>query len=101
MYNNRAPRVKKSKKMLEVEATLDEPLEDKLPQMINDAGLTETAKKLGVSKATLGYWLLKFGITVHRVALRPNETIKVVSDRGQGDVRTKTMSNNRGTWSSS
>ena len=50
--------------------------------MINENGLTATAKRLGVSKATLSYWLLKLGITLRRVALAPGETIEVkrVSD---------------------
>ena len=30
-----------------------------------------------VSKATLGYWLLKLGINVRRVALAPGETLEV------------------------
>ena len=36
-----------------------------------------TADELGVSKATLGYWLLKLGISVRRVALAPGETLEV------------------------
>jgi len=39
--------------------------------------LSATAEELGVSKATLGYWLLKLGINVRRVALAPGETLEV------------------------
>ena len=45
--------------------------------MVTEYGLTATADELGVSKATLGYWLLKLGINVQRVALAPGETIEV------------------------
>ena len=37
----------------------------------------ELAQEMGVSKATLGYWLLKLGINVRRVALAPGETLEV------------------------
>ena len=53
------------------------PLERLLPEMVNELGLSGTADELGVSKATLGYWLLKLGINVRRVALAPGETLEV------------------------
>ena len=53
---------RKSKKMIEVENKFKQPLEDMLPQMVTEYGLTASADQLGVSKATLGYWLLKLGI---------------------------------------
>ena len=68
---------KKTKKMLAVESKFDQPLEKMLPGMVTDMGLTATADHLGVSKATLGYWLLKLGISVQRIALAPGDTIKV------------------------
>ena len=40
-------------------------------------GISATAEELKVSKATLGYWLLKLGINVRRVALAPGETLEV------------------------
>ena len=45
--------------------------------MVNEKGLSTTAAEFGVSKATLGYWLLKLGINVRRVALSPGEAIEV------------------------
>ncbi len=68
---------RKTKKMAAVEEKLRQPLEKILPEMVTDQGLSATADELGVSKATLGYWLLKLGINVKRVALAPGETLEV------------------------
>ena len=74
--------VRKSSKMLTVEKRHRRELEDLLPEMVNEYGLTDTAKRLGLSKATLGYWMLKFQIRVERVALKPNEEIRIERIRG-------------------
>ena len=63
--------------MQRVEREHQRPLERLLPEMVNEIGLSSTAEGLGVSKATLGYWLLKLGINVRRVALAPGETLEV------------------------
>ena len=68
---------RKTKKMSAVEAKFHQPLERILPDMVTEQGLSATADELGVSKATLGYWLLKLGINVRRVALAPGETLEV------------------------
>ena len=68
---------RKTKKMLRVEERYQQPLEKMLPPLVTDQGLSATAEEIGVSKATLGYWLLKLGIDVQRVALAPGETIEV------------------------
>ena len=68
---------RKTKLMKRVEDEHQRPLERLLPEMVNELGLSETASELGVSKATLGYWLLKLGINVRRVALAPGETLEV------------------------
>lgn len=68
---------RKTKLMLRVEREFDQPLERLLPELVNDQGLTATADTLGVSKATLGYWMLKMGINVKRVALAPGEILEV------------------------
>ncbi len=68
---------RKTKLMQRVEREHQRPLERLLPEMVNERGLSTTADDLGVSKATLGYWLLKLGISVRRVALAPGETLEV------------------------
>ena len=68
---------RKTKKMVAVEERFHQPLEKILPEMVTEEGLSRTAEQLGVSKATLGYWLLKLGINVRRVALAPGETLEV------------------------
>ncbi|MAQ12305.1 MAG: hypothetical protein VYC59_12610 [Chloroflexota bacterium] len=68
---------RKTKLMQRVEKEFSRPLERLLPEKVNEVGLSGTAEELGVSKATLGYWLLKLGINVRRVALAPGETLEV------------------------
>jgi hypothetical protein len=68
---------RKTKLMQRVEKEFSRPLERLLPEKVNEVGLSATAEELGVSKATLGYWLLKLGINVQRVALAPGETLEI------------------------
>ena len=68
---------KKTKKLVAGEQKFGNDLEIMLPPLVTENGLSATADSLGVSKATLGYWLLKLGINVQRVALAPGETIEV------------------------
>ncbi len=68
---------RKTKKMAAVEDKFGQALESMLPEMVTERGLTATADYLGVSKATLGYWLLKLGINVRRVALAPGEVLEI------------------------
>ena len=68
---------KKTKMMADVEERFQRPLEEILPPLVTEQGLSATAEEIGVSKATLGYWLLKLGIDVQRVALAPGEYLEV------------------------
>lgn len=68
---------RKTKLMIKVEKEHGRELERLLPEKVNELGLSGTAEQLGVSKATLGYWLLKLGINVRRVALSPGEVLEV------------------------
>ena len=68
---------KKTTKMRSVERRIRRPLERAVPEMVNEYGLTGAARRLGVSKATMSYWMLKLGIHMRHVALAPGETIEV------------------------
>ena len=74
---------RKTKKMIAVEERFRQPLEDMLPEMVTEQGLTGAADHIGVSKATLAYWLLKFRIDVRRVALAPGDTLQVTRYDGK------------------
>ena len=69
--------IRMTKLMQRVAKEQQQPLERLLPEMINDIGFSATAKELDINKATLGYWLLKLGIRVQRVALAPGETLEI------------------------
>ena len=68
---------RKTRLMRQVEDRYGRPLERLLADMYNEKGLPGMADELQVSKATLWYWLLRFGITVRRVALAPGEQLEV------------------------
>ena len=68
---------RKTKMMLEVEHKLGEPLEHTIPRLVNESGITHAAQQMGVSKATVNYWMLKLGIRVQRIAITPGEEITV------------------------
>ena len=69
--------LRKTKLMVSVEQRYNKALEQLLPELYNEKGLPAMASELGVSKGTLWYWLLKFGINVRRVALAPGEELTV------------------------
>jgi hypothetical protein len=68
---------RKTKFMRRVEEQYQQPLEVLLPKKITEQGLTLTAKELGVGKATLGYWMLKLGVSTIRVVLSPGDSLVV------------------------
>ena len=70
--------VRLTKLMKQVQRRFDgRELVDVIVSSINEKGLAQTADELGISKASLGYWNLKLGIQVKRVALAPGETLQV------------------------
>ncbi|MQF82881.1 hypothetical protein FIM02_01810 [SAR202 cluster bacterium AD-802-E10_MRT_200m] len=68
---------KRSRLMREIEERYNRPLERLLPDLVNELGLSGAADELNVSKSTVNYWLLKFGINVKRVVLSPGESLEV------------------------
>ena len=70
-------RIRKTKLMRSVEEEHGQPLESLVPHLVNEVGMSRAATRLGVSPATLGYWMLKMGIQYRRVALADGETIEV------------------------
>ena len=50
-------------------------LKDKLNSY--DCDQTETSQYLNISKATLNYWLIRYGIKIEKVALSFDETIEI------------------------
>lgn len=68
---------RKTKLMRRIEDKFQRPLETLVPELVNQHGLSHAADEMGVSSATLSYWMLKLGIRYRRVALTSQETIEV------------------------
>ena len=73
-----------STKMNQVQLEYGRPLEEILSELQNDRGATETCDTLNISKAKLGYWNLKCGIKVVRIAYQPieGEEVRVYDKNG-------------------
>ncbi len=67
----------KTRLMKQVESKYGRPLEELLPDLYNEFGLPGMSEELGISKGTLWYWLLKYNVSVIRVALRPGESLEI------------------------
>ena len=51
--------------------------EQLLPRMYNEMGLPRMAKELGVSRSTVWYWLLSYGVRLQRVAFSRDEILVI------------------------
>ena len=67
-----------SSKMKRLESEFERPLPEGLTELQNTIGIEETCKKLEISRATLGYWNLKCGVKLARIAYMPNKEEIVV-----------------------
>ena len=67
----------KTRLMRQVEDRYGQSLERLLPELYNELGLPGMSQELGISKGTLWYWLLKYGVSVRRVALGPGESLEI------------------------
>jgi hypothetical protein len=63
--------------MRQVQEKFARPIVPLLVEEVNNHGPSQAAARLGISKATVGYWLLKLGIEQRRIALMPGETLTV------------------------
>ena len=59
----------KSKLMRQIEKRYGKPLKDILVEKYNEGGLPKMAEEMGVSKATLWYWMLHEHVDVERRAV--------------------------------
>lgn len=62
--------------MRQVEDRYNQPLEKLLPRMYNEMGLPRMADVLHVSRSTVWYWMLRYGVELKKVALAPGETLE-------------------------
>lgn len=67
--------------MRRIEERYHRPLERLLPEMYNEMGLPRMAEELGVSRSTVWYWLLRFGVNLRKVALSADETLEIKKGR--------------------
>ncbi len=72
---------RRTKLMRGVEERYNQPLEKLLPQMYNDMGLPKMAEALKVSRSTVWYWMLLYGVGLRKVALAPGETLEVIRQK--------------------
>ena len=61
-----------------IEAREGKPLIDILQSGYNAEGLVPLATRLGVSRSTVWYWLLRCRLELHKVALRPGERLEII-----------------------
>ncbi len=69
-----------STRMKEVQDRFQKPLPRLLADLQNQHGAARTCEILGISKASLGYWNLKCGVRVVRVAYIPGKEKIDVND---------------------
>ena len=73
---------RKTKAMLAAEERVGAPLETVLPSLVESLGPSRAAEELGVAKASLGYWLLRFGLERRSVVVKAGERVIVRSPDG-------------------
>ena len=64
----------------EIERREGKSLIDILQSGYNEEGLVPLATRLGVSRSTIWYWLLRCRLDIHRVALRPGERLVITRE---------------------
>ncbi len=72
---------RKTRLMRKIEERYRRPLEKLLPEMYNEMGLPQMAEEMGVSRSTVWYWLLRYGVNLRKVALASDETLEIKKGR--------------------
>ena len=72
---------RKTRLMRKIEERYRRPLEKLLPEMYNEMGLPQMAEEMGVSRSTVWYWLLRYGVNLRKVALGSDETLEIKKGR--------------------
>lgn len=73
--------MRKTRLMRKIEERYRRPLEKLLPEMYNEMGLPQMAEEMGVSRSTVWYWLLRYGVNLRKVALASDETLEIKKGR--------------------
>ncbi len=73
--------MRKTRLMKKIEERYRRPLEKLLPEMYNEMGLPQMAEEMGVSRSTVWYWLLRYGVNLRKVALASDETLEIKKGR--------------------
>ncbi len=73
--------MRKTRLMRKIEERYRRPLEKLLPEMYNEMGLPQMAEEMGVSRSTVWYWLLRYGVNLRKVALAADETLEIKKGR--------------------
>lgn len=83
--------VRLTKLMLRLEEKHQKQFPELLVDAVNTEGFTKTVKSFGVSKATLNYWLMKYGYQCRLVCVRRGRVydVKEYDDGGYVVVREK------------
>ena len=76
-----------SSKMKDVQSKYGKPLPEVLVELQNTLGTEETCRILEISRATLGYWNLKCGVIVARIAYMPRKE-EIVVKGANGSTKT-------------
>ena len=61
----------------EIRANWQEPLEQVIANLATEHGVAEAARRLGIHRHTLTYWLIKQGTRINHIFLAPGDTIEI------------------------
>jgi len=82
--------MRRTRLIREVERRTGLPIKAAVRRTVQELGVAKGAQALGISKATLSYWLVALGLRVERVVLDVGEDVRIVrrgsrADGSEGD----------------